>query len=68
MSTPERTRRKRKARRGIIVGTFVLERLEMGTLPEKIQTMLKEGPPSFVHERDRDLFADLELEWTPDGD
>ena len=67
MSTPERTRRKRKARRKIIVGSFVLDQLENGTLPEVIKTMLKEGLPRFVSKCDRDLFADLGLEWTPDG-
>lgn len=68
MRTPERTRRKRQARREIIVGTFVLDQLEKGTLPEEILSMLKEGLPGFVSGRDRDLFADFELEWTPDGD
>ena len=67
MSTPERTRRKRTARREIIVGSFVLDQLEKGTLPGEILTILKEGLPGFVSERDRDLFADLDLEWTPDG-
>ena len=67
MSAPERARRKRKARRRIIVGTFVLEQLEKGTLPEEILKMLTEGLPGFVTERDRDLFADFDLERTPDG-
>ena len=67
MSTPERTRRKRKARREIIVGTFVLDQLEISMLPKEIQTTLKESLPGFFSERDRDLFADLGLEWMPDG-
>ncbi len=67
MSTPERTRRKRKARREIIVGTFVLDQFEKGTLPEEIHTMLKKDLPVFVSERDLDLFQDLEPDWTPDG-
>ena len=68
MRTPGRTQRKRKARREIIVGTCVLDQLEKSTLPGEILTMLKEDLPGYVPERDRDLFADLELEWTPDGD
>lgn len=68
MSTPSRARRKRKARREIVVGMFVLDQFEKGTLPEGILAMLKEGLPDFVSERDRKLFADLELERTPDGD
>ncbi len=68
MSTPERTKRKRKARREVIVGAFVLDRLQNGTLPEEIHATLKEGLPGFVHERDRDLLADFDLERAPDGD
>lgn len=67
MSTPERVRRKRKARREIIVGTFVLEQLDKGTLPGEIHAMRKENLPGFISERDRGLFADLEMEWPPDG-
>ena len=68
MSTPERARRKRKARREIIVGTFVLDQLEKVTLPEEIHTMLKEALPGFVRKCDRDLFADFDMDGTPDGD
>ena len=68
MSTPERARRKRKARREIIVGAFVLDQLEKSTLPEEIPTMLKEGLPGFVRKRGRDLFADFDMDGTPDGD
>ena len=67
MSAPGRARRKRQVRRQIIVGALVLDQVETDTLPEDIRAILKETLPGFVPERDRDLFADLDLVWKSDG-
>ena len=68
MSASGRARRKkREVRRQIIVGALVLDQIERGTLPEDIRAILIEGLPGFVPERDRNLFADLDLVWKSDG-